>query len=149
MTPYQGFNAKKGGITWPVFRGPDKQVPPRARRIETDDPTWCGGRSEEHACRARESKWMIQPSGADATSASLRNTDLASGSRHVFLGRRIAIGPYVVAPQSISLSARKTQTQTAKLGLFARFVLILGFNKELAQVNPPALFFFKQLDSPF
>ena len=104
---------------------------------------------EEHACRARESKWMIQPCGADATSASLRNTDLASGSRHVFLGKRIAIGPYVVAPQSISLSARKTQTQTAKLGLFARFVLILGFNKELAQVNPPALFFFKQFDSPF
>ena len=44
---------------------------------------------------------------------------------------------------------KETQTQTAKLGLFARFVLILGFNKELAQVNPPALFFFKQLDSPF
>jgi hypothetical protein len=43
MTPYQGFNAKKGGITWPVSRGPDEQVPP------AED-------SEGHACCARESK---------------------------------------------------------------------------------------------
>jgi hypothetical protein len=96
-----------------------------------------------------EVQWTIELCTSDPTSGSLRNADLASGSRHVFLGKRIAIGPYVVAPQSKSLSARKTQTQTAKLGLFARFVLILGFNKELAQVNPPAMFFFKQLDSPF